>query len=80
MKIIFSIFLVMMFGFSTHVLAANCGKYRGHKIVTEGGLSCTKAKRVFKSFQKGRIPAGWTCGQSVGGCGKGKQSFSFKLN
>jgi hypothetical protein len=55
-----------------------CGKIEGHKIVTYGNLSCTKAKSIFKSFQKGHIPAGWNCGQSVGGCGKGKQGFYFK--
>lgn len=74
------ILLIAALVLSVNAVAKNCGYYMGHKIVTEGGLSCAEAKKVYKAFQKGHIPAGWTCGQSVGGCGKGDKSFSFKLN
>lgn len=60
--------------------AKNCGMVKGHKIVAYGGLSCVKAKHIYRSFQSGHTPKGWTCGQSVGGCGKGKMGFTFKLN
>ncbi|VVC75437.1 hypothetical protein AQUSIP_07270 [Aquicella siphonis] len=84
MRILSTLFIIMIFLFSlfmtTATQARNCGKYMGHKIVTSGGLSCADAKRVYKAFQEGHIPAGWMCGQSVGGCGKGDKSFTFKLN
>lgn len=59
--------------------AAHCGKVEGKKIVTYGGLSCAKAKKIYKSFQSGHIPKGWTCGQSVGACAKGKKGFQFNF-
>jgi hypothetical protein len=61
------------------VYSANCGKVEGHKIVTYGGLSCVVAKKIFVSFQAGKIPKGWNCGQSVGGCGNRNKGFTFKL-
>jgi len=60
------------------VKAKNCEEFMGHKIVTEGTISCTRAKNIYKSFLHGHIPKGWTCGQSVGGCGNGTQSFIFR--
>lgn len=59
--------------------AANCGKVKGQKIVAYGGLSCAKAKKIYQSFQSGHIPKGWTCGQSVGACAKGKMGFRFNF-
>lgn len=58
--------------------AKNCGIFAGKQIITYGRLSCVEAKKIFRSFNKGHIPRGWTCGQSVGGCGKGKKGFYFK--
>lgn len=58
--------------------ARYCGWFMGKQINTYGGLSCAKAKKVYQSFNAGHIPQDWTCGQSVGGCGKGKQGFMFK--
>lgn len=57
--------------------AKYCGKVRGNKI-NATNMSCTEAKRVYTAFEAGETPAGWTCGQSVGGCGNGKKEFSFK--
>ncbi len=59
--------LVMMTSYAAQ--AHNCGKVEGRKISTYGNLSCAKAIEVYKSFNRGKIPKGWTCGQSVGGCG-----------
>lgn len=73
-------FAFFVLSLSCSAQARCCGKFMGKKIVTYGNLSCAKAKSVYKAFDSGHIPAGWTCGQSVGGCGKGKQGFTFKLN
>ena len=63
----------------TLVNAHQCGKVMGKQIeITMGNLSCSRAKAVYKSFMKGHTPKGWTCGQSVGGCGNGKQEFTFR--
>lgn len=58
--------------------AAKCGTYMGQKIVTHGGLSCRKAKSVYRAFQNGHTPKGWVCGLSAGGCNKGSKGFTFR--
>jgi hypothetical protein len=60
--------------------AENCGKIKGQKIVTYGGMSCNEARRVYKAFQRGHTPKSWACGQSAGACGKGKIGFTFRFN
>lgn len=61
------------------VYAKDCGVVMGKTIeITKGNLSCKKAKKVYKAFVKGKIPKGWNCGQSVGGCGNEKQEFTFR--
>lgn len=60
--------------------AANCGRYLGAKIVTHG-VSCSKAKSIYRKFKRGdKLPKGWVCGLSAGGCSKGSKSFTFRLN
>lgn len=63
---------------SVNAEAKYCGKVQGNKIKTNNKLSCSEAKRVYTDFLAGKTPEGWTCGQSVGGCGNGKKEFSFK--
>lgn len=63
---------------SVNADARYCGKVKGNKIVTKSAMSCAEAKRVYLAFLDGKTPEGWTCGQSVGGCGNGKKEFSFK--
>lgn len=60
--------------------AKSCGKVAGHKIETFGGLSCKRAKRIYRSFRKGRVQKGWSCGLSAGSCNKGKKGFTFRMN
>ena len=61
--------------------ARNCGKVKGATIVTHGGVSCNTAARVYRRFKSGkRLPRGWVCGLSAGGCSKGSQSFTFRFN
>lgn len=57
----------------------SCGRFMDVTIVTHGGLSCKKAKEVYKTWQtgKGGPPKGWDCGLSARGCHKGKQGFTF---
>lgn len=69
------ILLILLTSYSAH--ARYCGKVLGKKINTYGHLSCKRAKQVYKAFNAGHTPKGWLCGQSVGGCGKGKQGFIF---
>jgi len=77
MKLV-SIFALIALAFTFHsAQARHCGKIMGKEIKTYGGLSCSKAKSVYKAFNKGNTPKGWTCGQSVGGCGKGNYGFTF---
>jgi hypothetical protein len=81
MKKIFNISLIVAVAIAFFPYASqarNCGLFMGKNIKTYGNLSCTKAKAVYKSFNSGHTPKGWTCGQSVGGCGKEKQGFYFK--
>ena len=77
--------LVTTLIFLTHpytAMATNCGKVKGNKIVTYGGLSCVTAKHVYTAFLKGQIMKGWTCGLSAGACDRddGKEGFSFRFN
>jgi hypothetical protein len=63
------------------VAARSCGKVAGAKIVTQGGLSCKTARRVYRRFKAGKpLPHGWTCGLSAGSCSKGSKSFTFRFN
>jgi hypothetical protein len=71
------IFILALLCISCSVQAHHCGKYMSKEIKTYGKLSCKKAKAIYKAFNAGHIPKGWTCGQSVGGCGKGKNGFMF---
>ncbi len=68
--------LLTMVSFSAE--AKYCGKIQGNKINTRSSMTCAEAKQVYQAFLAGKTPEGWTCGQSVGGCGNGKKEFSFK--
>jgi hypothetical protein len=62
-------------------VAKNCGKVAGTKVVTYGGLSCKRARTIFRAYKSGkRLPSGWTCAASAGSCGKGKRGFTFRFN
>jgi hypothetical protein len=76
-KNILLITIMSIIAITVPVYATNCGIIQRHKIQTYGGLSCHKAKEVFIGFQRGAIPTGWNCGQSVGGCGFGEKGFYF---
>ena len=61
--------------------ARNCGRVAGAKIVTHGGVSCRTAARIYRKFKRGdKLPRGWVCGLSAGGCSKGGKSFTFRFN
>lgn len=60
--------------------ARNCGNIKGNKLVTYGGLSCSEAKNVYKAFQAGHTPVGWTCGLSAGACDRDNKGFTFRFN
>lgn len=79
-KLITLITIMMPFVAPFTAQAQNCGKIKGNKIVTYGGLSCSKAKYVYEAYKHGHIPAGWTCGLSAGACNFGKQGFTFRFN
>lgn len=65
----------------TGASATNCGKYLGSKIVTHGGLSCSRAKAIYRKFHAGeKVPSGWVCGLSAGACNKGSKGFTFRFN
>lgn len=76
-KILKLIFLMILLNSIMAAEASVC-YLKEYKLITYGGLSCTKAKEVYLSFEKGHIPKGWNCGQSVRGCGKNQQGFVFK--
>jgi hypothetical protein len=73
--------VVLALAMPSTVEARNCGKVARAKIVTQGGLSCKTARRVYRRFKAGKpLPHGWACGLSAGSCSKGSKSFTFRFN
>lgn len=60
----------------------NCGTYRGAKIVTHGGVTCKKAKQVYKRYDTGgALPRPWFCSASAGICERSEAKyFTFRFN
>lgn len=79
-KLINLISLILLLASPSMVLASNCGKVKGQKIVTYGGLSCSKAKSIYQSYLSGKIPDGWNCALSAGVCEKDNKGFTFRFN
>jgi hypothetical protein len=62
-------------------VAKNCGRVAGTKVVTYGGLSCKRARTIFRAYKSGkRLPSGWSCAASAGSCWKSKRGFTFRFN
>lgn len=79
-KLINSITLIILLASPLIVLANNCGKVKGQKLVTYGGLSCSSAKSIYQSYLSGKIPEGWSCALSAGVCEKDNKGFTFRFN